>query len=167
MSNLIETIFARLMEQVKILRKSFMALLLFGGLAACAAQYQNHGYAPDEDQLSLVEVGVSTKEDVADAVGRPTSQGILEQSGWYYVQSRFKHFTYNAPKEVERQVVAISFTDKGIVSNVERFGLEDGKAIVLSRRVTESNIQGVSFIKQLIGNLGRVTNDELFGNTEF
>ncbi|MFT6452370.1 MAG: outer membrane protein assembly factor BamE (lipoprotein component of BamABCDE complex) [Halocynthiibacter sp.] len=167
MSNLIQTIFAQGRNLRRNLRKSLAAVLLLGAVAACSPQFQNHGYAPDDDQLSLVEVGVSTKEDVAIAVGRPTSQGILEQSGWYYVQSRFKHFTYNEPKEIERSIVAISFNDKGVVSNVERFGLEDGKAIVLSRRVTESNIQGISFLKQLIGNLGRVTNDDLFGNTNF
>lgn len=163
MSNLIKTIFA----QMSNLRKTLSAVLVLGALAACSPQFQNHGYAPDDDQLALVEVGVSSKEDVATAVGRPTSQGVLEQSGWYYVQSRFKHFTYNEPKEIERSIVAITFSDQGIVTNVERFGLEDGKAIVLSRRVTDSNIKGVSFLKQLIGNLGRVTNDELFGGSDF
>lgn len=163
MSNLIEKIFA----QARNLRKSLAVMLVLGAMAACSPQYQNHGYAPDDDQLSLVEVGVSDRAAVAEAVGRPTSQGLLEQSGWYYVQSRFKHFTYNAPKEIERQIVAISFTDNGIVSNVERFGLEDGRVITLSRRVTDSNIQNVSFLKQLLGNLGRVSNDQLFGNDDF
>ncbi len=38
----------------------------------------------------------------------------------------------------------------------ERFGLQDGEVIALNRRVTDSNIEGVSFIRQLLGNLGRV-----------
>jgi hypothetical protein len=47
------------------------------------------------------------------------------------------------------------------VSNVERFGLEDGQVVALSRRVTETNIKGVSFIRQLMGNFGRLTTDQL------
>ena len=35
----------------------------------------------------------------------------------------------------ERQVVAISFNESGTVTNVERFGLERGQIVVLSRRV--------------------------------
>jgi len=52
--------------------------------------------------------------------------------------------------------VAVTFTDAGIVENVERFGLEDGRVIALSRRVTDSNIKGVGFLRQLLGNFGRV-----------
>jgi hypothetical protein len=40
------------------------------------------------------------------------------------------------------------------VSNVERFGLADGRVVPLSRRVTETNIQGSGLIRQLLGNLG-------------
>jgi len=42
-----------------------------------------------------------------------------------------------------------------VVSNVELFTLEDGQVVVLSRRVTGTSIQNVSFIRQLLGNVGR------------
>ena len=48
----------------------------------------------------------------------------------------------------------MSFTDGGVVSNVERFGLERGRVVTLSRRVTEGSITEVSLIGQLLGNLG-------------
>ena len=44
--------------------------------------------------------------------------------------------------------------DQGIVENVERFGIQDGQIVALSRRVTDSNTTGVSFIQQLFGSLG-------------
>ena len=131
-------------------------------LAACSPVFRNHGYAPDDDQLALVEVGSSTRADVADAVGRPSAQGILSDSGWFYVQSRFKHFTYNAPEEIDREVVSISFDSNGVVSNVERFGLEQGRVVTLSRRVTQSNIQGVSFLTQLFRNVGQIDPSSFF-----
>ncbi len=70
--------------------------------------------------------------------------------------TQWTHVGAAAPKEVERQVVAVSFDTKGRVSNVERFGLEDGQVVALSRRVTDSNIKGVGLIQQLMGNLGRI-----------
>ncbi|MCI2398735.1 outer membrane protein assembly factor BamE [Aliiroseovarius subalbicans] len=134
----------------------FAVLATFVALTACTATFRNHGYAPTDLQLAEVLVGVDTRETVATSVGTPGTAGLLNSSGWYYVQSRFRHFAYNKPEEIERQVVAISFAEDGVVSNVERFGLEDGQIVTLSRRVTDSNIKGISFVRQLFGNLGRV-----------
>ena len=98
---------------------------------------------------------------MAFAVGRPSAIGVLTGSGWYYVGSRFRQIGIKAPQEIDRQVVAISFDDKGIVSNVERFGLQDGEVVTISRRVTSSNVKGVSFLRQLLGNIGNLGAGEL------
>ena len=91
---------------------------------------------------------------------RPSSQWLLNDVGWFYVQSRWKHFGAMAPKEIDRQVVSITFTEAGVVENIERFGLENGQAVTISRRVTDSNIKGMSFLKQLLGNIGRLRADQ-------
>ena len=86
------------------------------------------------------------------------AKGVLAESGWYYVRSEFEHAPVRGPQEIDRQVVAISFDDDNIVSNVERFGLERGQVVVLSRRVTDSNIEGVSFLGQLFGSTASASN---------
>ena len=134
-----------------------VVLATFVTLSACSATFRNHGYAPTDDQLAEVLVGVDTRETLASTIGAPSAAGLLTTSGWYYTQSRFRHYAYNKPEEIERQIVAVSFDDEGVVSNVERFGLEDGRVIALSRRVTDSNIKGISFLRQLFGNFGRVS----------
>lgn len=125
-------------------------------MAGCVALEQNHGYVPSEDDLAQVIVGVDTKDTVSDVVGRPSAEGLLASSGWYYVRSQFKTFGALAPQEVDRQVVAITFDDAGTVANIERFGLEQGNVVVLTRRVTTSNTSGITFLQQLFGNLGRI-----------
>ncbi|MEZ5884841.1 MAG: outer membrane protein assembly factor BamE [Paracoccaceae bacterium] len=130
-------------------------------VAACAPVYRNHGYVPTDEDLALVEVGKSTRDEVATAIGRPSSSGLLSGGDWYYVGSRWKHFGARAPQEIDRQVVAVSFTEAGLVSNVERFGLQDGQVVVLSRRVTESNIRSLGLVRQLMGSLGRVSAGQL------
>lgn len=132
--------------------------------SACSPIYRNHGYVPIDEDLAQIQVGKSTRDDVATAIGRPSSTGVLEGSGWYYVGSRWKTVTWHAPQEINREVVAISFNDKGVVSNVERFGLEQGQVVTLSRRVTESNVKGISFIRQLLGSIGRVNAGQLLGS---
>jgi outer membrane protein assembly factor BamE (lipoprotein component of BamABCDE complex) len=90
-------------------------------------------------------------------VGRPSTSGLLNDVGWFYVQSRYKNLGYREPQEVDRQVLAITFTEAGVVQNIATFGLEDGQVVQISRRVTESNIKGIGFIRQLLGSLGRVS----------
>jgi outer membrane protein assembly factor BamE (lipoprotein component of BamABCDE complex) len=129
--------------------------LLLVIVTACTTLYRNHGYVPTDDELALVQIG-DTREAVTEKIGRPTASGLLNDVGWFYVQSRFAYRGAFEPKEIERQVVSITFDEAGMVANVERFGLERGKVVPLSRRVTESNIKGISFITQLLGSFGKL-----------
>lgn len=126
-------------------------------VAACAATYSNHGYAPTDAELEAVIVGVDTRESVEASVGRPSSTGVLKDGAWYYISSRIKYFAYREREVVDRQLVAISFDKRGRVSNVERFTLEDGRVVALNRRVTQTSIKSVGFLRQMLSNLGRVS----------
>lgn len=137
------------------------ALLL--GAAACAPVYRDHGYVPTEHDLAEVAIGDS-REAVAGAIGYPTATGVLTDSAWYYVQSRWRHYGAMAPGPVDRQVLAVSFTPQGRVANIERYTLEDGRVVTLSRRVTETSIADVSFITQLLSNVGRVDAGQFLGD---
>ncbi len=130
-------------------------------IAACSPVYRNHGYVPNEDELAEIKVGEDTRETLAPLIGRPSAAALLNDEGWYYVQSRWKHSGARQPQEIDRQVVAITFTQEGVVENVERFGSENGKVVALSRRVTESNIKGIGFIRQLLGSLGKLNASDL------
>ena len=124
-------------------------------LVGCSAIYRNHGYVPTDVDMEAIQVGVSTQDDVASMIGRPSAAALLNDNGWYYVQSRFKQVGPKKPEEIDRQVVAITFTEAGVVENVERFGLAEGRVVPLSRRVTDTNIQGVSFLRQLFSSFGQ------------
>lgn len=135
--------------------------VLILALAACKPIYQKHGYVPEPADLDRIEVGVDTRDTVAAIVGRPSTQGLLNDVGWYYVQSRWKNLGALAPVEEDRQVVAITYTEAGKVANIERFGMEKGQVVALSRRVTEPNVKSAGFLRQLFGNIGRINTDRL------
>lgn len=143
-------------------RGALVALLVV--TTACTPLVRNHGYTPSDDELAEILVGVDTRDSVAETVGPPSSGGALRDSGYYYVSQRISTFAYQAPKIEDRQVVAITFDGEGVVENVERFTLQDGNVVALSRRVTDSNIQGVSFLRQLLGSFGNFTADSLLNN---
>ncbi|WP_179380491.1 outer membrane protein assembly factor BamE [Jannaschia marina] len=136
--------------------KGLLTMALLAGLAACSATYRNHGYVPDESDLQALIVGVDTRDTVETSIGRPATSGVERDDAWYYVQSRVRHYAYRAPKFEERQLVAVSFAQDGTVSNIERFGLERGRVVTLSRRVTETSIRDFGLIRQIIRNFGRI-----------
>lgn len=138
----------------QILRASLFGLVL-ASVSACAAIYRNHGYTPTDVELAEVKVGVDTRDTVTESIGVPSATGVLDDSGFYYVSSRFRHYGAKEPEIVSRELVAISFDQGGVVRNIERFGLQDGQVIPLSRRVTSSSVADKTFLRQLLGNLGR------------
>jgi len=136
--------------------KKALLILALAGLAGCGAARlkDSHGYVPDDALLSDVRVGLDTKTTVNRLIGPPGSEGIIDDLGWYYVKSDYETFLWRAPVEIDRQVVAVTFTDRGVVANIERYGLQNGQVVRLSRRVTTSNTQGIGFLRQLFSNLG-------------
>lgn len=123
-------------------------------LAACSPIMRYHGYAPTDDDLAQIEIGRDTRESVAQKIGRPGMGGVMEGSGWFYVQSDWHHREWRAPEEVDRQVVAISFDQRDRVTNIERFGLEDGEVVAISRRITDAGPQP-SVMTQVLRVLGQ------------
>jgi outer membrane protein assembly factor BamE (lipoprotein component of BamABCDE complex) len=141
----------------------FVAGLLVWVVAACSPITRNHGYVPEDADLALLVVGADTRETAGPKVGRPSTSGLLADTGWYYVQSRWEHKGALPPVEIDRQVVALSFSDAGTLTNVERFGMERGQIVPLSRRVTESNVKGMSVLSQLFSNFGRFSPGAFLG----
>lgn len=146
-------------QRKRAIQKSTLAVLCGAVLlivSACTQVIRNHGYIPLDSELELLTVGADTRGSVEDAIGRPSTVGVLEGADWFYVGSRIEHFAWRAPKEIDRQVVAISFGADDVVTNIERFGLENGQVVTLSRRVTETTVRDVTFIRQIIRNFGRI-----------
>lgn len=139
-----------------------LVLLVALILSACAPVFRNHGYVPDDLALSSVVVGQTSRDELPSLIGSPSAEGVLTGGAWFYVKSRFEHFGPYRPAEIRREVVAISFSQSGTVANVERFGMERGRVVVLSQRVTDPGVSAASALRQILGNFGRFRADQIF-----
>lgn len=135
-------------------------------LSACASEYRHHGYVPPDGDLRQLAVGRDTRESVTRLLGRPSTSGFVSDSGIYFVRSKVRHYGPNEPEVVDRRVVAISFDDAGLLNNVEHFGLERGRVVRLQQRVTTGAETRLSFIRQLMGNIGRLDASDLLKEPE-
>lgn len=141
-----------------------LALSCTVALGACAPTDRVHGYVPDADLVDGVLPGVDTIASLETSIGRPSASGLVRGNAWYYVQSTVRHFTYNRPEVTDRQVLAIQFSEDGVVEDITRYGLEDGRIIDLKRNITVTPGQTLTALEQLLGNFGNVDPTAIFSD---
>ena len=133
--------------------------LLLGALAVLAAcvspRIDQRGNRPDEDQVVQISPGVDDKYRVAELIGTPSSISTFDDRTWYYISKRTETTAFFEPEVVDQQVLAISFTEDGIVDNMRIYGQEDGRTIAYVDRITPTEGHELTIVQQLFGNLGR------------
>lgn len=129
---------------------------LLVALAGCEPVVTTHGYAPTESRLEELAPGLDTAGSVASKIGRPSTSGVIRDDAWYYVFSRVETLGWNAPEVTERRVIVVRFDADGLVSGVDRYGLEDGRVVNLVTRTTPTFGRELSALQQIFGNLGNV-----------
>ncbi len=139
-----------------------LAVISLGAVAGCSATYKNHGYVPLDEDLAQIVPGVDSRATVDDVIGVPSTAGVLSGGDYYYVRSRVRHSGMFRPQVIDRQVLAISFDQQNVVANIERFDLRDGNVVALSRRVTDTSVQGKGFLRQMLGNIGNLNPADFF-----
>ena len=129
-----------------------VAVLFF--ILGCSEQYRNHGYIPSEEELSSISVSQDDKNTVIKKLGTPSIGGILSDGNIYFVQSKVLKNSLRASRPVDRQVLVLSFDNKGKLDNIQKFGIDKGKIVVLDYRTTPSGLKNMSFLFRLFQNVG-------------
>lgn len=140
------------------------AIALGALVAACSPTIRQHGYAPQQEELSQIGVGRDTRGSVRRKIGRPGTAGMFTDDGWYYVSSTVEHLAYYAPQVIDRKVVAIVFDANDVVASVNTYGLEDGKVIDLETQITPTYGRQLTILEQAFGNIGVITGEDIIGN---
>ena len=132
-------------------------------LTSCSTIYKDHGYLPLDTDLKSVVIGKDSRNSITELLGSPSGSGVLEDGAIFYISTKIKNFLFYEPKVVSRDMIVVSFDEKDLVENVERFSLEDGRVVVLSRRVTSAPAKGPKILTQILGNLGNADAGTLLG----
>jgi len=134
--------------------KTILIVSILVLITGCSPTYRNHGYVPSVTELNQLKVGKSSKENVKNLFGSPSSIGLVQEDRWFYLYTKIKNFMYRSPEIIERQLVVVTFGSNGLLENIEKFELQDQEVVVLSRRITKSGIKGMSLIQQLLNSAG-------------
>ena len=124
-------------------------------VAGCATSVEQRGNLPTQDKIAEIHPGSTTKDEVIKILGSPSSVSIFNDKSWYYISRRTEQFSFFDPSVVDQQVYLVNFDDQGVVKAVDHKGLDDGKEIVPVARTTPAPGRELSFLEQVIGNLGK------------
>lgn len=147
-------------------RYSLILLVSTVGIASCAPSVEQRGNLPNPDKLSEIHAGTTTKDEVSKILGTPSSVSVFNNDkSWYYISRRTSQTAFFDPAVLDQQVYIVNFDDQGVVKAVDHKVLEDGKEITPVARATPAPGRELSFLEQLIGNLGRFNSSEGGGSS--
>lgn len=135
--------------------RSIAATAFVLSLVACAPITNQRGNLPDPDLLGQIEPGAQSRGDVANILGSPTSISSFGGEIWYYISAQTETVAFYEPEVIDQRVVAIAFDNDGMVASIRTYGLDDARDIEPEERVTPTGGREMTFLEQLVGNIGR------------
>jgi outer membrane protein assembly factor BamE (lipoprotein component of BamABCDE complex) len=127
-------------------------------IAGCAAMVEQRGNLPTPEKLAEIQPGVTSKDGVIKILGSPSSVSIFNDKSWYYISRRTGQTAFFEPSVLDQQVYIVSFDDQGVVKTVDHKGVQDARAIDPVPRATPAPGRELTFLEQLIGNVGKFNN---------
>jgi outer membrane protein assembly factor BamE (lipoprotein component of BamABCDE complex) len=131
------------------------ALMLLTGCSVFQAQSQVRGNRIDPDDLKELVPGTSTRADATALLGSPTARATFDDNRWIYITMVTRPRIGRVQGILSQNVVVLTFSDQGILQNVERLDQDDSLPVSISSRATPSPGTEASFMQQLFGNIGR------------
>ena len=130
-------------------------------LGGCSTTIIKHGTQLSEQETSQVAQGM-TQDQVRQVLGSPSTVAAVGRGdAYYYISSTMQQSAFFKPSEVDRQVFAIYFNQRGTVERLANYGMKDGKVFdFISRTTPSANSNDQSIVQQLFRNLGQ---RQLFG----
>ena len=140
------------------IRPAVIAAAALAGLslAGCTSLKGHNGYIIDADLVNSVQPGVDNRETVVKVLGKPTFTSQFDERDWFYLSRDTKYLGYTKPKPTAQQTLRIRFDDKGVVTKIEKTGMEQVASISPSKKVTPTLGRHRSFFQDLFGNIGTV-----------
>lgn len=128
-------------------------------LSACTPVVAKRGNMLEDYQIKTIKPGTNTRTDVLQTLGSPTTVSTFDNKTWYYLgQETEKRGIFDSEVKDET-IVQVVFDDEGIVKSINK--IENNREdIPYARTKTPTHGNDLTFMQQLLGNLGRFNQTE-------
>lgn len=146
------------------MKKQLFTLILLVSVA-CSPIVDNRGYVKQAALKDKVVIGQTSKQEVLDQFGSPSSQSSFGDETWYYINNRKETVGFLKPEVVDQDVTRVEFDSKGIVQKVENYNQDAAEDIKTVSRETPTEGHTLGFVEQVLGNIGRFNKPGTDGST--
>lgn len=142
----------------KALLCSGLVLAAAAVLSGCSRDIEHRGYQARAQDLQKLRTGM-TKQEVRSTLGSPSTTATVQHQGdsFYYISSRVKTSAFLDNEELDRQILAVRFSQFDQVQSFGQYTLQDGNVIDMNSRETPSRGRELTILQQMFGNLGNFT----------
>lgn len=130
-------------------------LLIFVALSACSPKVDTRGYVSNVAFKERITIGQTSKDQVLEQFGSPSSQSTFGPETWYYITSHKETVAFLEPEVVKQEVAGIEFDAAGIAAAVKYFDETNSQELDLVKRTTPTEGHAMGFVEQVLGNIGR------------
>ena len=114
------------------------------------------GYQVDEQTLSQVKVGATSKQEALTLLGTPSTTSTIGGDAWYYIgQKMDRTLAFMPAKMTDQNVLAIYFDKSGKVDRIANYGMKDGKVFDFVSRTTPTGGSEPNFLRNMMTGLFR------------
>src|SRR5271156_2862751 len=142
----------------KVHRGAMLGLVVCAGLtlSGCLGYDGDfdRGYQVDQDTVSQVKVGATTKPEALALLGTPSTTSTVGGDAWYYIGQKMQHtLSFMPGKMTDHHVLAVYFDKDGKVDRIANYGMKDGKVFDFVSRTTPTGGSEPDFLKNVMGGL--------------
>ena len=129
-------------------------------LSSCSQTFQNNGLSERKMENFDVKIGKTSKKYLINNYGPPIFENIFNDNVVYYISHGTSYKTFDERKTKKLLVYEITLDDKNIVQKFVKYSDKDSFDIKVSKNLNDSDINFVSFWKDLIRALRRTNNED-------
>jgi outer membrane protein assembly factor BamE (lipoprotein component of BamABCDE complex) len=150
---------------MRIARLSYAVAAVSAAFAVtcCSPDIEERGDLPTHEEIARIHPGKTTKDQVVNILGSPSSVGVFDPNAWFYISKRTSQTAFFLPRTTDQQVYIVEFDKDGVVAAVDHKGLMDAENITPAPGATPAPGRELTFIEQVIGNLGRFSGSTASG----
>lgn len=132
-------------------------------VSGCNPTLRTHGYRYSQGEVPEFTIGEDNQASVLALLGNPSIVGTFEDDTWYYVSATREYLAYLRPDTRDRRILAMRFDEQGTLSELNEYGLADGRLVNFVDRETPTRGRELTILEQLIGNVGRLPTEQFGG----
>jgi outer membrane protein assembly factor BamE (lipoprotein component of BamABCDE complex) len=147
------------------MKHTALALMLALTLGACAPTNATNGTFLTRDDVVNLQPGTSTRSDVLQALGTPTTTAVFDDNTWYYIGQKTTKKAFFDPKVTDREVYEAKFAEDGTLTSLKEV-TDPAIDVPIVRRKTPTSGHDLTIAQQLLGNLGRFNKSDAGNSSE-